>query len=115
MSSASSAGSTKYLAVGNFPGGPLTPEQSQMFVPKQAPALLRLYLDGKMDQFWLRQDHLSVVLVMTTATADEAAALLQATPLCQANLLEFDLIPIGPLSPLGILIEDAPSAAHPTD
>ncbi len=111
MSTTSHAGPTKFLAVGNFPT-PLTPEQNETLLPKQVPAVLRLYIDGKIDQFWYRQDGKGVVFVMTTASADEAASLLAALPFGQANLMEFELIPIGPLTPLGRLITDEPLAAR---
>jgi hypothetical protein len=33
---------------------PLSQEQRQQYLPKEVPATLQLYLDGKMEQFWLR-------------------------------------------------------------
>ena len=111
MSTTPPAGPAKFLAVGNFPTPP-TPEQNQAILPKQVPAVLRLYIDGKIDQFWYRQDGKGVVLVMTTASADEAASLLDALPFGQAKLMEFELIPIGPLTPLGRLLPDAQAATH---
>jgi hypothetical protein len=102
--------STKYLAIGHFPK-PLTVEQFQTFMPKEVPATLQLYLDGKMEQFWLREDGNGVVFVMTTSTAEEAASLLKALPLGNADLLVFDLIAIGPLTPLGALIKGEVSPA----
>ena len=74
------------------------------FMPAEVPATLKLYVDGMMDQFWLRHDGKGVVFVMTTETAEGAAALLKALPLGQAGLLHFELIPIGNLVPLGMLM-----------
>jgi len=105
MSTTLPAGPSKFLAVGNFPTPP-TAEQNQALLPKQVPAVLRLYVDGKIDQFWYRQDGKGVVFVMTTASAAEAASLLAALPFGQVKLMEFELIPIGPLTPLGRLIAD---------
>jgi hypothetical protein len=93
----------KYLAIGTF-SQPLTPEQFKEYMPKEVPATLQIYLNGKMDQFWLRQDGKGVVFVMTTDSAEEAATILKALPLGQADLLRFELIAIGPLTPLGMLI-----------
>ena len=42
--------------------------------------------------------------ITMTETAEEAAALLDALPFGQAELMDFTLIPIGPLTPLGRLI-----------
>jgi hypothetical protein len=98
-----SKSATKYLALGTFTVEP-TPELFAKWLPTEVPATLKLYLAGKMDQFWLREDGKGVVFVMTTETSEEAASLLKALPLGQADLLRFELIPIGPLAPLGVLV-----------
>jgi hypothetical protein len=76
-----------------------------MYLPKEVPATLQLYLDGKMEQFWLRDNQAGVIFLMTVDSVEEADALLKALPLGQANLLTFELMPIGPLAPLGMLIK----------
>jgi hypothetical protein len=42
---------------------------------------------------------------MTVNSIEEANALLKVLPLGQANLLTFEVMPIGPLTPLGMLIK----------
>ncbi len=42
---------------------------------------------------------------MTVDSIAEADALLRAMPLGHANLLTFELMPVGPLTPLGMLIK----------
>jgi hypothetical protein len=79
----------KVIATGKLK--PLSQEQREQYLPKGVPATLQLYLDGKMEQFWMRDK--------------EADRLLKALALVQANLLAFDLMPIGPLWPLGMLIK----------
>ena len=93
----------KVMAIGTLK--PLTPEQRQMYLPKEVPATLQLYLDGKMEQFWLRDDNAGVIFLMSVYSVEEADTLLNALPLGRADLLTFDLMPIGPLSPLGMLIK----------
>jgi len=93
----------KVMAIGTLK--PLTPEQRQMYLPKEVPATLKLYVDGKMEQFWLRENEAGVIFLMTVASVEEADTLLKALPLGQANLLTFELMPIGPLTPLGMLIK----------
>ncbi|MDF5712943.1 MAG: hypothetical protein PUP93_03415 [Rhizonema sp. NSF051] len=93
----------KVMAIGTLK--PLTPEQKKMYLPNEVPATLQIYLDGKMEQFWLRDNDAGVIFLMTVDTVEEADALLKALPLGQANLMTFDLMPIGPLSPLGMLIK----------
>ena len=93
----------KVMAIGTLK--PLTPEQRQTYLPKEVPATLQIYLDGKMEQFWLRDDDAGVIFLMSVDSVEEADALLKALPLGQANLLTFELMPVGPLSPLGMLIK----------
>jgi len=42
---------------------------------------------------------------MSVESVDEANSLLKGLPLSQANLMTFDLMPIGPLLPLGLLMK----------
>ena len=93
----------KVMAIGTLK--PLSPEQRERYLPAEVPATLQLYLDGKTEQFWLRDKEEGVIFLMTVNSVDEADRLLKALPLGQANLLTFDLMPIGPLMPLGILIK----------
>ena len=84
---------------------PLTPEQRATYLPKEVPATLLIYLDGKMEQFWLRDKEAGVIFLMTVNSVEEADTILKALPLGRANLLTFELMPIGPLSLLGMLIK----------
>jgi len=93
----------KVMAIGTLK--PLTPEQRTMYLPKEVPATLQIYLDGKMEQFWLRDKEAGVIFLMTVDSVEEADTILKALPLGSANLLTFELMPIGPLSPLGMLIK----------
>ena len=72
---------------------------------------VKLYLAGKLDQWFVRHDQNGVVFLLNVSSVDEARTLLEALPLGQAKLMEFDLIPLGPLSPLGILLQDSLGAA----
>ena len=93
----------KVMAIGTLK--PLTPEQRTTYLPKEVPATLQIYLDGKMEQFWLRDKEAGVIFLMTVDSVEEADTILKALPLGHANLLTFELMPIGPLSPLGMLIK----------
>jgi muconolactone delta-isomerase len=93
----------KVMAIGTLES--LSPEARQQYLPKEVPATLQLYLDGKMEQFWLRDKEAGVIFLMTVDSVDEADRLLKGLPLGQASLLTFDLFPVGPLLPLGMLIK----------
>ena len=95
----------KILAIGRFPVPP-TPEQRQAIMPKEVPATLRLILTGQIEQFWMRLDRGGVFFLMNVPTVEEAHTLLEALPLGQAELMKFDLIPVGPLAPLALLLGD---------
>ena len=93
----------KVIAVGTLK--PLSPEQQQQYMPTEVPDTLKLYLDGKIEQFWLRENMGGTIFVMNVDSVEEAKSLLDALPLTAADLLTFDLMPVGPLSPLGMLIQ----------
>ncbi len=93
----------KIMAVGTLKS--LTPEQRQSYLPKEVPATLQLYLDGKMEQFWLRDQEKGVIFLMNVESVEEADKLLRAMPLGGSGLLTFELMPVGPLAPLGMLIK----------
>src|SRR5262245_32481661 len=94
----------KVMAIGSTLK-PLTPEQRQRYLPAEVAATLQLYLDGKMEQFWLRDKGAGVIFLMSVDSVDEADRLFKALPLGQADLMTFDLMPIGPLLPLGMLMQ----------
>ena len=69
------------------------------------PATLKLYLDGKIDQWWARQDQKGPVFLMNVTKIEEARALLDEPPL--AKLMEYEFTELGSLTPLHLLIEEA--------
>ncbi len=96
---------TKILAIGRFLAS-LTPEQRKAMLPREVPDTVRLFLAGKIDQWWSRQDGKGPVFLMNVTSVEEARALLATLPLDQAKLMEFDLIELGPLSPLHLLLTE---------
>jgi hypothetical protein len=93
----------KILAIGTLKS--LTQEQSDRIFPAEVPATLKLYLDGKIEQFWLRDEMKGAVFLLNVESVAEAENLLGALPFTKENLHTFDLLPIGPLLPLGFLIK----------
>jgi hypothetical protein len=92
----------KILAIGTLQS--LTAEQSSRIFPQEVPATLKLYLDGKIEQFWLRDAMKGAVFLMNVGSVAEAETLLAALPFTKENLHSFELLPVGPLLPLGLLI-----------
>ncbi|MGI4763578.1 MAG: hypothetical protein ACRYGP_00665 [Janthinobacterium lividum] len=94
---------TRVLAVGS-----LTAKATGASLPpvleREVPATLALYLAGKIDAWYAKPDQTGVVFILDVATVAEARALLDPLPLGQAGMMTFDLTPIGPLQPLGLLL-----------
>lgn len=88
------------------PAKPITDQEKQQIMPKEVPDTLKLYLEGKIEQFWFREDKPGVIFLMNTASIEEAKAAVHALPLAVDGFLEFEFIPVGPLKPLGLLIRD---------
>ena len=101
---AQSIPTTKILALGTLTA-PLTPEQQRSIMPKEVPGTLRLYLEGVIDQLYARKDGTGVAFLLNTTSVEEAHTLLEALPLGQEKLMTFELIPLGPLFPLGMLLD----------
>jgi hypothetical protein len=73
-------------------------------MPQEVSDTVRLYLGGKIDQWYVRKDKPGVVFLMNVTTPEEAHALLEKLPLGVAGMMTFELIPVGPLSPLNYLL-----------
>ena len=94
----------KVLAFGNIVK-PVTPEQRAEIMPKEVPATLRHYLDGTIEQFFYRQDKPGVIFLMNVDSVEHAKATVETLPLVKEGIAQYDLIPVGPLAPLGLLIQ----------
>jgi hypothetical protein len=93
----------KILAIGRLKAPP-TPEQIKMLASREAPDTVRLYLAGKIDQWYSLQEGNGVVFILNMSSVEEARSMLAALPLGQAKLMTFELIPMGPLTPLALLL-----------
>lgn len=94
----------KVIAIGNGIK-PITPENRQQIMPKEVPATLKLYLDGKIEQFFFRQDKPGVVFLMNVESVEQAKATIEALPLVTEGFLQYEFMQVGPLAPLGLLIQ----------
>jgi hypothetical protein len=94
----------KVFAVGTF-AKPITEEEKQQIMPKEVPDTLKLYLEGKIEQFWFREDKPGVIFLMNTESFEQAKAAVHGLPLAANGFLGFEFIPVGPLKPLGLLIQ----------
>ena len=95
--------STKILAIGTFPTG-TDMQLVQRTLPNEARETTQLYLEGKIDQWYSLKDRPGVAFILNVTDINQAHEMLEALPLGRAHLMTFSLIPIGPLSPLGQLL-----------
>lgn len=84
---------------------PVSDEQRKEIMPREVPATLQHYLDGKIEQFWARKDAPGVVFLMNADSVEKAQAELDTLPLVADGFAKYQLIPVGPLAPLGLLIQ----------
>jgi hypothetical protein len=94
---------TKVLAIGTWTAK-ATPETRPQIMPSEARDTMRLMLAGKIDQWFAKIDGSGAVFLMNVTDPAEAHALLEKLPLGQADMMTFQLIPVGPLWPLGLLL-----------
>ncbi|MBV8636700.1 MAG: hypothetical protein JO322_01320 [Candidatus Eremiobacteraeota bacterium] len=94
---------TKILAIGHF-HAPLTSEQRKQILPHEVADTVRMFLSGKIDQWWYQQDGNGPVFLLNVAAIDEAKSLIDSLPLGRNGLMAFDFIELAPLRPLYLLI-----------
>jgi hypothetical protein len=94
----------KVMAVGSITK-PITPEQRQQIMPKEVPATLKHYLDGTIEQFWFREDAPGVIFLMNVDSVAQAKTAVEALPLVTNGFAKYEFMQVGPLAPLGLLIQ----------
>jgi hypothetical protein len=65
---------------------------------------VKLYLDGKIRQWYSRGDGKGVIFLVDAKTEDEARAVMETLPLAKEHLMDHEYIPVGPLMPLRALM-----------
>lgn len=96
---------TKVLAIGTWTAK-APPESRPAIMPSEARDTMRLQLAGKIDAWFAKSDGSGAVFLMNVTDAAEAHELLEALPLGRAEMMTFELIPVGPLWPLGLLLSE---------
>ena len=82
----------------------VTPQQVMDIIPAEIRPTVKLYLDGKIREWYSRGDGKGVVVLVEAQTEDEARAILETLPLAKEQLMDHEYVPIGPLMPLRALI-----------
>src|SRR5262249_24780814 len=83
-------------------------EELAKVLPSEVRATVRLYLDGRLRQWFQRSDGKGVVFILPTTTVADAQATMESLPLAQANLVDHEYIALSPLGPLAALLGPPP-------
>ena len=87
----------------------VTRQQIMNIMPDEIRATVKLYLDGKIRQWYSRGDGNGVIFFIDATTVDQARAVIDTLPLSKENLMDHEYIPVGPLMPLTALIGGGPA------
>lgn len=82
----------------------VNPQQIMAVMPAEVRATVKLYLDGKIREWYSRGDGKGVIFLVDAKTEDEAHAILETLPLAKEQLMDHQYIPVGPLMPLRALM-----------
>ena len=93
---------TRILAIGTVNPG-VDPATVRSILPTEVRETVKLYLDGKIDQWFSLQGRSGVAFILNVTDPVAAHAMLENLPLGQAHLMSFELIPLAPLNPLRLL------------
>ena len=81
----------------------VTFQQVMAVIPDEIQATVRLYLDGKIREWYSRGNGKGVIFLVDVKTEDEARALIETLPLAKQQLMDSEYIPVGPLMALKML------------
>src|SRR5215510_15821514 len=83
----------------------VTREQVMAIMPAEIRATVQLYLDGKIREWYAREDGRGGIFLLNADDVAEAESIMESLPLAKENLLDHEYIPVAPLKPLRLLIE----------
>ncbi|HLZ02455.1 MAG TPA: hypothetical protein VKR55_09930 [Bradyrhizobium sp.] len=78
----------------------VTRQQIMAMMPSEIRETVKLYLEGKIQQWFSRADGKGTVFLIDAKTQDAARAVMETLPLSKEQLVDHEYIPVGPLMPL---------------
>jgi hypothetical protein len=82
----------------------VTRERVMAIMPAEIRATVQLYLDGKIREWYSREDGRGGIFLLNTRDVVEAEAIMESLPLAKEGMLDHEYIPVGPLMPLRLLM-----------
>src|SRR5258708_31181418 len=89
-------------------------ERVMAWMPAEIRATVQLYLEGKIREWYAREDGRGAVFLLNTKDVAEAESILESLPLAKEHLLDHEYIPVGPLIPLRLLMPSPSTTPLPT-
>jgi hypothetical protein len=88
----------------------VTRERVMAIMPAEIRATVQLYLDGKIREWYSREDGRGGVFLLNTRDVAEAKSIMESLPLAKEDMLDHEYIPVGPLMPLRLMMGNQPSS-----
>ena len=82
----------------------VTAPQIMAVMPSEVRETVKLYLDGKIREWYSLGTGRGVLFMVEAKTEGEARAIMATLPLAKEQLMDYEYIPVGPLMPLRMLI-----------
>lgn len=82
----------------------VTAPQIMAVMPSEVRETVKLYLDGKIREWYSLGTGRGVLFLVEAKTEGEARAIMATLPLAKEQLMDYEYIPVGPLMPLRMLI-----------
>jgi hypothetical protein len=82
----------------------VTRERVMAVIPAEIRATVELYLDGKIREWYSREDGRGLVFLLNTGDVEQAKSIMESLPLAKEEMLDHEYIPVGPLMPLRLLM-----------
>jgi hypothetical protein len=81
----------------------VTVQQVMAAIPDEIQATVKLYLDGKIREWYSRGNGKGVIFLVEAKTEDGARSFMETLPLAKEQLMDTEYMPVGPLMPLRAL------------
>ena len=82
----------------------VTRERVMAIMPAEIRATVQLYLEGKIREWYAREDGRGAVFLLNARDVVEASSIMESLPLAKEDILDHEYIPVGPLTPLRLLL-----------
>jgi len=88
-------------------------EQILNVMPEEVRDTVRLYLAGKIRQWYSRSDGKGVIFILDCKDVSEAQSIMDQLPLAKQKLADYEFTAMSPLAPLSYLLGSQPASAAP--